>query len=130
MALGGIEGRSLETGTLLPWPIRALFSRLAGWLSVMRVQRVCDKSEVNGPAQAKLERGTLQSWDGREVRSLSMGRVLPYVNAIPSKLKAWASRPIRFLFLRVAGWVVCDAAHDLDVMKKVKGNFSMSANAC
>ena len=69
MASGGIEGPSLETATLLPWPIRSLFSRLAGWLSVMRVQRVCDESVVKGPVQAQLERGTLQSWDGREVRS-------------------------------------------------------------
>ena len=45
-ASGGIEGRSLETGTLLPWPIRSLFSRVAGWLSVMWVQRVCDESVV------------------------------------------------------------------------------------
>ena len=61
MALDGIEGRSLETGTLLRWPIRSLLSRVAGWLSVMWVQRVCDESVVKGPAQAKLERGTLQS---------------------------------------------------------------------
>ncbi len=61
MASDGIEGPSLETGTLLPWPNRFLFSRVASWLSVMVVQRVCDESGVKGPAQAKLERGTLQS---------------------------------------------------------------------
>ena len=55
MASGGIEGRSLETGTLLPWPIQALFSRVAGWWSVMGVQRVCDESGVKGPAQAMVQ---------------------------------------------------------------------------
>jgi hypothetical protein len=55
------KGASLETGTLLPWPIRFLFSRVAGWLSVMVVLRVCDESGVKGPAQAKFKRGTLQS---------------------------------------------------------------------
>ena len=65
----GLKGRLWRRGHFFPGQIRFLFSRVAGWLSVMVVQRVCDESGVKDPAQAKLERGTLQSWDGGEVRA-------------------------------------------------------------